>query len=91
MEKYTCPACGRSTYSADTEAAHHCLQCAVERILIVSPRAFDAGLTLADFTVIIDRRETIQAVADERRSPGTRPMMPVAWMVMRRRHPQAEA
>lgn len=82
MEKFVCPKCGRTSYSANRELLNICPYCGIDRYLILSPRLF-SSYNLSEAKIIIDRRKATEPVPFERR--GDEEVIPVAWLVIKRK------
>jgi hypothetical protein len=83
MEGFTCPKCGRTTYTAYREAASICPYCTTEKLLILNPRLLKMGLDITDARILVDRRNTHAEVEPERRQGDE--FIPIAWLVIRNR------
>lgn len=82
MEKFTCPRCGRTTYTAYSEAAYTCPYCDTEKLLILNPKALKIGIyDVTDVKILLDRRNTQMEVEFERRKEAK--FIPLAWLVIR--------
>ena len=85
MEKYSCPVCNKTTYTAFSEAAHVCPYCSTEKKLILNQRAFMGEHDISDTKVIFDRRNTNLAVEWEKRGKEDVELIPIAWLVIKRK------
>ena len=85
MEKYSCPVCNKTTYTAYSETAHICPYCNTEKMLILNQKAFSGVLDISDTRVIFDRRTSEHATAQERRGKEDVELIPIAWLVIKRK------
>lgn len=88
MEKYTCPKCGKTTYTAFRDIAFICPDCNTEKLLIFNPKAFNLGYDFSDAKIIFDRRNTNFDVDAERREEDNREYVPIAWLVIKQNSPE---
>ncbi|MBI5640120.1 MAG: hypothetical protein HZA17_06835 [Nitrospirae bacterium] len=85
MEKYTCPSCQKTTYTAYKDRAHYCPYCNTEKLLIFNPRVFGTGLDLSDAKILFDRRNSGIPQEMERRGKDTLDLVPIAWLVIKQK------
>ncbi|MEW6107627.1 MAG: hypothetical protein AB1632_00445 [Nitrospirota bacterium] len=86
MEKYTCPTCHKTTYTAYRAMAYVCPYCNVEKLLIFNPLAFNTGHDMSDAKIIFDRRGAESRVEPERRGDHNVECIPIAWLVIKHRN-----
>lgn len=82
MEKFVCPRCGRTSYTANRELLNVCPYCSLDKYLIVSPK-FLSSHDISDMKIIIDRRRASEPVPFERRKDEQ--AIPVAWLIVKRK------
>ncbi len=82
MEKFICPRCGKTSYTANRELMNLCPYCNINKFLILSPKIFTYGHDLSDVKIIIDRRKISEPVPAERREDYE--VVPIAWLVIKR-------
>lgn len=88
MEKFICPKCGRTSYTANRELLNLCPYCSLDKYLILNPRIF-GGYDISNIKVVIDRRKTSEPVPFERRK--NEQAIPVAWLIVKRKDDQDTA
>ena len=86
MEKYTCPKCNKTTYTAYRDIAFVCSYCDNEKLLIFNPKAFNMGYDISDTKVIFDRRNTAFMVDSEKREQEKYEYVPIAWLVIKQKY-----
>lgn len=91
MEKFTCPSCQRTTYTAYRDKAHICPYCTTEKFLIFNPKALGRANDFLDTKIMFDRRNTDFAVEADRRGQEEVELVPVAWLIIKHGIPQNNA
>lgn len=95
MEKFDCPNCGKSSYTADISQAQKCPHC-VERCIVVTHEFVDLLKSYApnNLKVVVnrrgkERRESETPVTLDRRSCDRRRdcVTPIGWLMVK--HPPA--
>jgi len=83
LEKYECPICHRTTYTAYYEASQTCPYCSTEKILILNQAVFCSKSDFTDTKIIFDRRNINLSFDFEKRAQGKDELIPVAWLVIK--------
>ena len=85
MEKFTCPKCKKTTYTAYMDIAYICPFCNTEKLIIFNPQAFNTGHNISDAKIIFDRRTSDTLIAKERRQNANSEYIPIAWLLIKQR------
>lgn len=91
MEKYTCPVCHKTTYTANRETADICPYCSTEKMLILNQKMLSSINDFSDTRLLLDRRNSAVRPDTERRGESNIELIPIAWLVIKKKSSQKDA